>query len=340
MVKKVAQCCLSLGLMAFFLYWAFKDVHADRLWGALRQVSLAWAAVIVLTTLTTLVLRSWRWIVLMRPFTSRVTVWDATLALAICYAGNLVIPRSGEALRTFSLTWTRGVQFGPVLASVVVERIVDMIALIFFVGLSILLLRDRIIQAFPWLGPVSLAVLGLCILGLLFLVVISLYRDRALKIIERLVGTVSKRLAGALVRVLGTFVHGLEALHTPSAYLEILISSAALNLGYILIIYEAFMAFGFTASPGLGATAAVVVMALSAVGMTVPTPGGTGSYHLLFGRGLILLFAVAEAPAMACATAVHALANLTYIALGVPALVLQRRRHRPGLTDLPPGEAK
>ena len=328
--KKAAQYCLSLGLMAFFLYWAFEDVQAASLWDALRRVSLAWVAAIVLTTVSTLVLRSWRWIVLMRPFTSHVSVWDATLALAICYAGNLVFPRSGEALRALSLSWTRGVRFGSVLASVVVERMIDTVWLILFVGLSILLLRERIIQAFPWLGPVSLVVLALCILGLAFLVAISLYRDRALRIVERLVGTVSERLAAALVRVLGTFVHGLEALHTPSAYLEILASSALLNVGYILIIYEAFTAFGLTESHGLGVTAALVIMALSAVGMTVPTPGGTGSYHLLFGQGLILLFAVAEAPAMACATAVHALANLTYLFLGVPALLLQRRRHRSG----------
>ena len=146
--------------------------------------------------------------------------------------------------------------------------------------------------------------------------------ERALKLVECLLSKISTRLAKTLIGTLDTFVQGLAALRTPSAYVEILASSLILNLGYILIIYEAFLAFDIP----LGWDAALVIMALSAIGMVIPTPSGAGSYHFLFSQGLIVLYATTTDLALACATAVHAIANLTYLALGGPALLLQRKK--------------
>ena len=328
-IKKTLQYIISLILMALFLYWAFEGINLDDLWASLRNISLFWLAALILTTLITLVLRAWRWIVLMRPFASQISLWNATLALAICYAGNIFVPRSGEALRAFSLYWTRGTSLSSVLATVVVERIFDMVWLIIFVGISLLLLRDRldvINQAFPTVGPqlgmLTLLILLACILALTGLLLISLYRERALKLVDCLLSKISKRLAKALIGTLETFIQGLAALRTPSAYGEILVSSLILNLGYILIVYEAFLAFDIP----LGWDAALVIMALSALGMVVPTPSGAGSYHFFFSQGLIVLYATTTDLALACATAVHAIANLTYLALGGPALLLQRKK--------------
>ena len=50
-------------------------------------------------------------------------------------------------------------------------------------------------------------------------------------------------------------------------------------------------------------------------------------------QGLVLLYAVAEDPALACAIVVHGVANGTYLALGLPALLLQRRRRSTGEDD-------
>lgn len=316
---------VSIVLMLAFLYWAFKDINGEELWEAVLGLSPAWVVAIVFTTLLTLVLRAWRWVVLMRPFAPRVTWWDASLALAICYAANVVVPRSGEAVRALSLRWTRGASVSSVIATVVVERVLDMIWLILFVGASLLLLRKRINEAFPYLEPLCLAALVGCLLALVFLALISIYQARAMQTVERLVARVSPSLATRVGQLLGTFVHGLEALHSPSAYLELFVASILLNAGYILIIYESFAAFGLDQSYGLGATASMVIMAISSIGVVLPTPGGTGSYHFFFGRSLHLVFSVPMAAAMGCATAVHALATLTYVLLGGPALVIQRR---------------
>jgi len=325
-LKKTVQYLFSLALMFLFLYWAFRGVDPAVLWDTIKELPLFWVASIILTTLCTLVLRSWRWVVLMRPFAPQVTLRDASLALSICYSANIAIPRSGEALRAVSLKWTRRASISSVLATVVVERILDLIWLIIFLGASMLLLRERINEAFPLLEP--LAILGLIgsILGLIFLALLSIYRERALTTIEPFLRKISPSFSEKTIELLGTFLNGLQALHSPAAYLEIIISSLLLNLGYMAIIYQAFVGFGFTQSLDLGIEAALIIMTISSVGVIFPTPGSAGTYHAFFGQALIHLYDVDPNAAMACATTVHAIANLTYLALGGPALFLQWRR--------------
>jgi uncharacterized membrane protein YbhN (UPF0104 family) len=67
-------------------------------------------------------------------------------------------------------------------------------------------------------------------------------------------------------------------------------------------------------------------MTLSSFGVILPTPGAAGSYHLFFSKALVALYDVPQSAALACATAVHAIATVTYLALGGPALLWQRRR--------------
>lgn len=325
-LKRALQFLLSLGLMALFLYWAFKGADPAALWAALGKISLPWALVLLLITCITLLLRAWRWQLLMRPFAPGVSTWDATLALTVCYAANIAIPRSGEALRALSLNWTRGLPVSSVLATVVVERILDLVWLIIFVGISLLLLRGPLAQAFPMLVPLTLLALVGCLILLAGLVLVSLYRERALALVEAALSRLSRRLATRVCGLLETFIHGLEALHSPAVYAEIALSSFLLNLGYALIIYAAFNSFAETSGLGLGA--ALVIMTLSSIGVIIPTVASAGPYHFLFSQALHLLYAVPEASALACATATHALATLFYLAVGGPVLWRQWRQRR------------
>ena len=315
-------------LMAAFLYWAFREVDPASLWATIKGLPVFWIAAIVLTTLCTLALRAWRWAALMRPFAPHVSVLDASLALSICYTSNVAIPRSGEFLRAVSLRWTRGVNVSSTLATVVVERILDMIWLIIFLGISLLIVRSRLEAVFPGLGMLILVALVGCLGALLFLGLVSIYRERALDYIRPLLERLSPRLAGKVTELLETFLHGLQSLHSPTAYLEIVVSSILLNLGYTLIVYESFIGFQFTSSYGLGLGPALVIMVISSIGVIFPTPGATGSYHAFFSKALVHLFDVPPNPALACATAVHAVATLTYMAIGFPALIWQRRLHK------------
>ena len=314
--------------MAAFLFWAFGGIGFEDLWQAITAVSPWWLVAMVVIILLTAVLRAWRWVVLLRPVAPDVTLVDATLALTICYTVNLAIPRAGEAARALSLRWVRGANVSAVMGTIVVERVIDLLWLIVFIAASAALLPGQIEEAFPRIRPAATLALVLSVAGLAGMVVVSAYQDRGVAFVRRLLEHVSPRLANTIADLLSRFIHGLTALRSPSAYAEILISSLLLNMGYMLITWLSFAAFGFHEAPwNLGLEAALVVMAISSVGVVVPSPGGIGSYHFFYGNSLIRLFATPAAAAMACATVVHAVSNLTYFVIGAPALYLQRRRH-------------
>jgi len=316
--------------MAAFLYWAFSGLDAAAMWTAMAAVSPLWLVAIIAMTLITAVLRAWRWVVLMRPISSDITLLDATLALTICYAVNIVspIPRAGEAARALSLRWTRGASVSAVVGTIVVERVIDMLVLLFLIAASAALLPGQIEQAFPGLRMAATGTLILAVMATIGMIVVSAYQDRGVTFVGRILNRISPRLGNAVTEILSRFVHGLAALRTPSAYLEIIVSSCLLNLGYIFITWLSFAAFGFQQAPWfLGGEAALVVMAISSIGVVLPAQGGIGTYHFFYGNALNKLFAIPMAPAMACATMIHAVSNLTYFVVGAPALYLQRRRH-------------
>ena len=314
---------LSLALMFILLYWAFFDQDLSEIWFQLRSIPFFWITTITLLTFTTLWIRALRWRIMLRSFASNVSALDGVWALSICYAANVVVPRSGEFLRAVSLKWSRSVPVSPTLATVVVERILDVLWLIFCIGAALLLERKLINQAFPVIETLSLIALAGCSLLLLFLMAVSYYRSSALNYIEPLIEKMGSKIADPLNRILRTFVDGLESLKSPSAHVKMTLSSIFLNSGYILIIYALFASMGFTEKYGLNLTSAIVIMAISSLGFVVPTPGGAGSYHLIFSRALHKIYNIPEPLALACATISHGLATITYLGIGGPALVIQ-----------------
>ena len=340
-VKFLSRYVVGIGLMALFLYWAFRGIDAGAMWTAARAVSPWWMAAMAATTVLTLVLRGWRWVVLLRPVAPRVTVLDATLALGVCYSANIALPRAGEAARALSLKWRRGASVSAVLGTVVVERALDLLCLASLLALSLMVVPGRVDTLFPWeteilgttftlsLAEAKLWVLAACAAVAAGIACAYAFGERGILAFEAVVGRLSEGLASRLGGMLRSFVRGLVALRSASALAEVVVSSILLNLAYILIIHQSYVAFGFDGPPwSLGTAEALVIMAVSSIGVVIPAPAGTGPYHYFYGYSLHVLFAVPLAAAMACATVVHALANLTYLAVGLPAFLRGRRSRR------------
>ena len=216
MVKKLLHFGISLALMGVCLYWAFKGVDATQLWAAMGTMSIPWTVVFVVTMMATLVIRGCRWVLLMRPFAPEVSVASATLALAIGYTTSVFVPRSGEAMRALSLKWRCGTLLAPVLATVLVERILDIIWLVLLLGLSLLFMRERINEVFPVLEPLSLVALAVSVLLLATLLLLSHHEKAVHQWTVKLLTRLSPRLADAIGGMLATFLQGLEALRTTS----------------------------------------------------------------------------------------------------------------------------
>ena len=121
-----------------------------------------------------------------------------------------------------------------------------------------------------------------------------------------------------IVGLLRTFLRGMAAIHTVEGYAGIALSSLLLNACYLLALYLPFFSFNFSVRYELGLIEAFVVMIIATVGVILPTPGGTGTYHYFCSQALHRFYGVPHAEALAFATAAHAVTTLVFLLFGGP----------------------
>ncbi|MDA0745757.1 MAG: lysylphosphatidylglycerol synthase transmembrane domain-containing protein [bacterium] len=327
-MKTILKLALSLALAGLFLWAAFRSVDLQALWLAIQQVNLFWVVVTAVLFLASILPRAWRWRILLSPISKEISFWRISSALLIAYAGNNVFPRAGEIARAVAVKQGKDLSLSAILATVLVERAIDMLVLLMLFGGVLLSLRKEIASIFPWMEGVALLAFAATLAGLMVFALLSAYGERALHLVERVVGKLSQPLAHRVVEIFRALFQGLAGVRTTSGYVGILVSSLLLNIIYVLGTYCTFLAFNLTETYGLGLAAALVIMVVSTVGVIIPTPGGTGTFHYFCSQAVFHLYAVPRPEALAFATVVHGIVFITYLSTGGPGLLKMVLRHQ------------
>jgi len=319
-MKTAIKAIISLILTGIFLWITFHNVDWQSLLQTFRTTKPAGiigAAVIVIFSC---VPRAWRWQILLAPVSKEIRFASAFKAVLIAYAGNNVFPRAGELARVVSLTRSHPLPMGSVVASVIVERLLDMLALLFLFAIVLFFARDKIAQAFPGLESVGILALIGVIFAFAMLILLSIYGERGIEKFESLTQKLSPNMAHKISDLLRAFIQGMAGIGSAESYVGIFISTVLTNFCYILSIYLPFYSFGFVEQYNLGLLDAMIVMVLASVGIVIPTPGGAGTYHFFCSKTLHIFFNIPEVQALAFATVVHGAAFLAFFICGGPPL--------------------
>ncbi len=340
----------SLALAALLLYLALRGMDTDAIADALRTANYAWIPALAAVTLLASLARAWRWRLLMEALpevgggrsSPEETGADQPglpgikpvfYSVMIGYMVNFAAPRLGEVARTANLSAQSRLRFSSLLGTVVTERLLDAAVLGMGLGSAFLLLagrtailRDILIDpAIERLNIVSwyvtilvLAALALAVLlGYVFLTRKAGENEAAGK-----QNPLKTRVAGALA----AFRDGMATILRVPGKQRIAWSTAAMWLLYLLMAYIPFLMLNMTGAYALSLTDGWIVMIFGALGVLVPLPGGTGSYHYITIQALVYLFAVHHEAAAAYAVLCHAAQLLLHVAAGGVCLVLQGAR--------------
>ncbi len=320
-IKTWLKFSIGAALAAGFLWLAFQGVAPAGLWSAVRQATGSWLVLSVFLLVLSIFPRAWRWRILLKPVSRQISFMMASHAILVGYAATNVISRAGEIARGVALQRDRRLPLSGVFATILVERAIDMLALLVFLGGVLYFTREKIAAAFPWMEAVALFTLAATVGILVLFALLSVYGDRALTVLRLPVRWVSRSAADRLTGILRSVFQGLGGVHAISGYAGILVSSILLNLTYILVAYVTFFAFGFPSRYHLGFYDAIVVLVISTIGVIIPTPGGTGTYHYFCSQTLHAVFNVPLTDALAYATVMHGIAFVTYLVGGGPGLI-------------------
>jgi uncharacterized protein (TIRG00374 family) len=301
---------LSVALIAWFL----SGVDLNELERVLRRAHPAWIGAGVLSVGLTYIFRAWRWQVLLAPIVSgkagvsfrnsfRITVMGFT-------ATNLLPGRLGEILRPYLIARVEPVNTAAALATVLIERLLDMAAIMLLFGVFLLTTAASVGADVKWAGALasSTAVVALVVL---------VFGAGHPAVLRRWSDAFTKRLPARIAGVAGRFAHtlvdGLLVMRQPRAVTVAAVLSVFLWLSIALTIWFSGLALDLTfAFPDTF----LIVMYL-VVGVAVPVPSGVGSYHFMYQLAATSIFGVNRDLAAAAAIVTHAISFLPISVLGV-----------------------
>lgn len=296
---------VGLIIGAVFLYIAFSQVHWAPFLSAVKSLKNGWMILTVIALLLSMFLRAVRWHVITGLGRKDLTkVWRAT---SIGYLGTAIYPaRAGEVLRVLNLQQSTGIGGSVAIASSVVDRILEGLALccllmvvaLFWVG------DLEAQQGFWWLAFVFLA--ATCA-GILFVLV----GHRLQSVFQWLAARWSVGIR--LNRWYEQSLAGLQILRSPKRILLVFALQGVISFLDILACWLLFFAFGWK----LSFMAAIVVLVYLAAAVTLPSsPGFVGVYQVAALYAL-RAFGIEESAAVAYGTVLQVLSLVLFVAVGV-----------------------
>ena len=327
-LKKVVSILLPIGISGALVVWILSGIEdPDVVLDAALNANPFLLLAIVPVSLASHWLRATRWLRLLgMPGASRVVAFSSVM---IGYAVNVVVPlRAGEAARLVNMNVQTGAPYPRMITTLVAERLVDLLFLIVFLGLSLLFAGDRIAEAFPVIGQTGPLLVAAAVVGLVGLLGIAFAGERLARIVESLAGKLHAGLGERAGHFTREAARGFEFVRDPIQAAVVAAESVAIWVLYWGTLILGLAAFGFLADIGLdGGT---VVFSITSSGVLVPSQGAIGAYHTAGRESLHLLYDVPRDLALARVTVVHAILFLGVGGIGgALAWLLQLLRGKP-----------
>ena len=305
---------------AGLLYLAFRgqDIGASmKAMGDARVWPLAGGIVIMFLSHG---VRALRWQIVLRPLKRRTSFWLAFKATIAGYAMNNLIPRSGEIVRPYIMSRGESIPMAGTLASVIVERLTDVLALAALIVFSLLSFETRVTNVFPMFSGSVLTILAVMLAILAGFILIFFSERRTEQLVKIIARPLPEKIGRKIMQVGRDFSKGLRGLER-GAILPLLIGTVGIWVLYGISMYVSLQGFDNPAMSALTVRDAFLLLTLSGIAFTIPTPGGTGSYHALITTGLSMIFGVPPGIALAYAVATHALSYIFTTVFGLAFLL-------------------
>ena len=310
------QLALSFGISGLCLYLALRGED----WGAIREslagVNYSYIPAMIVLGVYGLFVRTQRWRLLLAESVNRsIDIGPVFSANAIGFMLNMVLPlRAGEVARPVLLSRKTDIPLATVLATVVVERLLDLVALvamsIWVVG--VLDAPDHVRE------PIRFAAL-LLVVAIITLFVISSQRELLLPKIDALWRILPAGIADKIIHVEHEIIDSIASIGNARVLFQ-----AVLWSFYVWFIIVISFAIGFPLTgievPFLSAGTTVTTVVAFAVAAP-SAPGFVGVFEGACKVALADMHGVPGPSAVAYSIAVHAIQFVTQVGIGVVWLV-------------------
>jgi uncharacterized protein (TIRG00374 family) len=302
----------SLALSGILLALALRQVNLAELGQLVRGANYAWVGVGVGVYFVDIFLRSARWQVLLAQ-TRSISVRRLYPILAIGYMANNLLPgRVGELSRAYLVGRRERVSASTVLASVIVERLID--------GLTVLLLLLGALAVLPdarapasWvmlLARIAAITFGLAVVGSVALAVAPRFWLRQ---VGRIAHLLPERAGHLTLRAVDHFIAGFGVLGDPA----LLARTALLSVAIWVVGAATYLFVAAAFDVRLPLVAAVATICVVNLATAVPqAPAGLGAFEAA-AEGMLILLGVESTTAFGITVVLHAVLFFPVVLVGL-----------------------
>jgi uncharacterized membrane protein YbhN (UPF0104 family) len=283
-IKTFLQISISLGLGAFLIwmvYSGFTEKDKADMIDSFERAEYGWIVLSSCIAVLSHVFRAYRWKYPLKQLGYELGLASGFYAVMTGYLFNLAFPRLGEVTRCAVLARYQKMPFEKLFGTVIAERLVDLVVLIFFMILAVVLQVDLLhdfmydlmgpimekLESLPLLMAIGIGGLAVAFFGWKFI------QNSDHKIAE-LIRVKALGLADGLI--------SLKRMENKGGFL---LFTALIWLSYIVMFWVTFQAFPETEQVGFGGILASFVLGGIAL---IAVQGGLGAYPLAIMSILVL----------------------------------------------------
>ncbi len=250
----------------------------DKLLADFASIDWKWILIILVIYMISNVARTLRWKQILAADGYTPQFVNTLGSIMVGYFVNLGIPRAGEIARTALLTRYESVPLEKSLASVVVDRVADIVSLLIILALAFLFAGGDLYQYVTEYADPSILrkLMYVAFIGAI-IGVICIY------IIRRLIKQGSEHW---IIQKANSFLESLVSVSKLDNVWLFVLYTVVIWICYYFMTYLCFFAFEPTSH--LSAKVGFIIFVLGTLGIVFPSPGGMGSYQFLVMNGLML----------------------------------------------------
>jgi uncharacterized protein (TIRG00374 family) len=279
-LKSILTIVISLAFAGFFLWFALKGLDFKVIQKSLAKANYWWVLFAACFGVSAYWFRAIRWNLMLEPMGHNISNANSLWSISFGYLMNLTIPRSGEVARATALYGVEKVPVDQSFGTIILERVVDLICMIAFLGLTLIFKGDAIYSFYKNSG-------------------INFNPNKILLIVSILiVGTVlffvfKKRFANIpflnkIINFIDGIFQGLTSIFKLKQKGKFILYTLGIWISYYFAAYLVCFALpetsNFTFADGF------LIIVVGTLGMMVPASGGIGAFNLAMKYGFMALF--------------------------------------------------
>ncbi|MFT2010407.1 lysylphosphatidylglycerol synthase transmembrane domain-containing protein [Pontibacter sp. 13R65] len=324
-VSSILKYSSFLGLSVFLMWYALRELDFERMWVELQQANYIWIALSMAMGAAAYASRAYRWKMQIMPTGILPSFANTYNAMMVGYLANLVLPRMGEVVRCSILKRTDNLPVNKAFGTVIAERFIDMIMLLFCIGLTFLFEFDQVLNYFLGLfsdqyNSLEKSFSSLYLLGIFLLIGIGVLVGIGVLFLSKLRNNAYFKRVVLFVKGMLQGIFSVTKVKNQTAFWGHTIFIWLLYFGTTLVVF-----YALPATSGLPATAGLTVLVAGTLGMAAPVQGGVGTYHLAV-QATLVLYGVPKEAGMAYALLAHTSQTLLVVIMGVLSFIVTMLR--------------